>query len=514
MVSVGKPRLDKYGKILSRLFENLALFHILKRVDGPHAVTTHVPATLQDTRRRFLKNLSYICDYRKGGDTTTSMALEDKQKSVVFWVAANSTPNDKAIAFLTEVLELLRNGPKETETEQKALNGRLARICAEFAAPRLKKECKLLHRAARYCEKYLKLDTDTIQQPGESDLTREIDVVNRNLGSSALLGWLSQFSYSGETDTLTLCQTAYDARHDPQMATLRTLSHQLSVAPPETAKTFQVVRHFVGRLAERVRTSACLVQDSLLLGPLLNSYEIRRVDAPNPAKVPPADGLTNLNSIIKRILPANDPRLEDMQSYVAWLSGPMNLEEAIRNMYDEDSGRLCVHSEIQMLEEFHRNQRKFVGSDRYIACSKLACLCCKFYFRHHPGTFVEPESHQKPYLNWRPVELPGGKENMHWLDQRRVLAMLSSELGSAVEMQIVSQQQPNPWQPDSVTNITSSMAAFDLSESQGISGDDTGWSDDSASLAHLNEDDFTDGSVDDSYEHSDDESDGGVELGG
>ncbi|KAM0240566.1 hypothetical protein ACHAPO_002467 [Fusarium lateritium] len=355
MVGVGKPRLDKYDKILSRLFENLALFHILKRVDGPHAVNAHVPTTLQDARRRFLKNLSFICDYRKGGDTTTSMALENKQKSVVFWIAANLTPNDKVISFLTEVLELLREEPKETEGEQKALQNKLAKICAEFAAPRLKKECKLLHRATRHCEEYLKLDTDTVQQPGKN----------------ALLKWLSQFSYSTETDTLVLCQIAYDARHDPQMTTLRTLSQQLNVAPSEIAKTFRAVRHFVGRLAERVRVSTHLVQDSLLLESLLNSYEIGRVDAPIPAKVPPADGLTNLNSIVKRMLPANDPRLEGMQSYVAWLSGPMNLEEAIKNMYDGDSGQLCVHSEVQMLEEFHRNRRNFVGSDRYIACTGL-----------------------------------------------------------------------------------------------------------------------------------------------
>ncbi|RGP73012.1 hypothetical protein FSPOR_2388 [Fusarium sporotrichioides] len=307
MVGVGKPRLDKHGKILSRLFENLALFYILKRVDGPHAVTVHVPATLQDARRRFLKNLSYICDYRKGGDTTTSIALEGKQKRAVFWIASNSTPNDKVIAFLTEVLELLRKEPKETETEteQKALKYRLARICADFAAPRLKKECKLLHRAARHCEEYLKSDANIIKQPG----------------SDALLEWLSQFLYSTRTDTLSLCQTAYDARHDSQMETLRTSSQQLSVAPSETAKAFRDVKHFIGRLAERVRISTHLVQDSLLLGPLLNSYEIKRVDALNLAKVPPADGLTNLNSIVKRMLPANDPRLEEIQSYVAWLSG-------------------------------------------------------------------------------------------------------------------------------------------------------------------------------------------------
>ena len=285
-------------------------------------------------------------------------------------------------------------------------------------------------------------------------------------GVKPLLEWLPRFSDSTNVDTLTLCQTAYDARHDPQMATLRALSQELSVAPSETARAFQAVRHFIGRLAERVRNSTSLIQDTLLLGPLLDSYEIRRVGLPIAAKVPPPDGHTNLNSILKRMLPANDPRLEEMQSYIARLNGPMNLEEAIKDMYGEESGQSCVHAEIQMLEEFHRNKRSFMGNDRYIACSKLACLCCKFYFRHHPGNFLEPESHQKAYLNWRPVDLPGGWNNEHWLDQRKVLAMLARELGDAVQMQISSQQQPNPWQPDSVTNITASATAFDLSESQ------------------------------------------------
>lgn len=167
MVGVGKPRLDKHGKIMSRLFENLALYHILKRVDGPHTVTAHAPTTIQNARRRFLTNLCYICDYRKGGDTTTSIALEQKQQNVVFWIAANTTPNDTVIDFLTEVLAMLKDEPKRTEAEQRSLSDRLARKCADFAAPRLKKECKLFHRAARYCENYLETDDVAIQDSGE-----------------------------------------------------------------------------------------------------------------------------------------------------------------------------------------------------------------------------------------------------------------------------------------------------------------------------------------------------------
>ncbi|PNP84675.1 hypothetical protein FNYG_02304 [Fusarium nygamai] len=491
-MGVGPPRLDKYNKILSRLFENLALFHILKGIDGPHMVTAHAPTDVRGIRRRFLKNLCFICDYRKGGDTTTSIALESQTNEIILWVAANFTPHNKVILFLNDILQQLQRNPKGTEEERERLRQKLTKKCIEFAAPRLKKECKLLWRATRYCERYLQENATAIQ----------------GAERRSLLEWLPRFSATN-TDTLALCQTAYDSRHDLQMSSLESLSRELDVAPRETAMNIKAVRHLIGRLAERIRMPGLLIEDFLKLGPLFTSYQIKKVQAPTPAIVPPADGLRNLNSILKRILRPGDPRLKDMQSYLALLDGPLKLEEAIRSMYDEDNGQARVHSEIQVLEEFHRNQRRFVGGDRYIACSKFACLCCKFYFRHHPGRFEEPESHQKAYLNWRPIELPGGWKNEHWLDQRKALAMLSSELSTAVEKQIETQQGPTPWQPDSVTNITETMSTTSLGavENDEVLGIGDGWSDDSASLAHINEDEFSDESED-----SDNDSDGGVGL--
>ncbi|RKL41739.1 hypothetical protein BFJ72_g5079 [Fusarium proliferatum] len=471
-MGVGPPRLDKYDKILSRLFENLALFHILKGIDGPHMITAHAPTDVRGFRRRFLKNLCFICDYRKGGDTTTSIALESQTNEVILWVAANFTPHNNVILFLDDILQQLQRDPKGTEEERERLRKKLTKKCVDFAAPRLKKECKLLLRATRYCEKYLKEDATAVQGA-------------------------------------VLCQTAYDSRNDPQMSSLGSLSRELGVAPREIVMNIKAVRHLIGRLAERIRIPTLLIEDFLKLGLLFNSYQIKKVQAPTPAIVPPADGLRNLNSILKRILQPGDPRLKDMQSYLARLDGPLKLEDAIRSMYDEDNGQARVHSEIQVLEEFHRNQRSFVDGDRYIACSKLACLCCKFYFRHHPGRFEEPESHQKAYLNWRPIKLPGGWENEHWPHQRKALGMLSSELSTAVEKQIETQQQPTPWQPDSVTNITETMSSVSLGEVEAdkVLGIGDGWSDDSASLAHINEDEFSDHSED-----SDTESDGGAGL--
>ncbi|KAF5593324.1 hypothetical protein FPCIR_5329 [Fusarium pseudocircinatum] len=472
-MGVGPPRLDKYNKILSRLFENLALFHILKGIDGPHMVAAYAPTDVQGIRRRFLKNLCFICDYRKGGDTTTSIALESQANEIILWVAANFTPQNKVILFLNDILQQLQRDAKETEEERERLRQKLTKKCIDFAAPRLKKECKLLLRATRYCERYLQENATAVQGGGKSIERR------------SLLEWLPRFS-ANNTDTLVLCQTAYESRHDLQISSLESLSRELDVAPRETAMNIKAVRHLIGRLAERIRMPGLLIEDFLKLGPLFKSYQIKKVQAPTPAIVPPADGLRNLNSILKRILQTGDPRLEDMQSYLARLDGPLKLEEAIRSMYVEDNGQARVHSEIQVLEEFHRNQR-----------------------RHHPGRFEEPESHRKAYLNWRPIELPGGWKNEHWLDQRKALAMLSSELSTAVEKQIETQQGPTPWQPDSVTNITDTMSTTSLGEVENdeVLGIGDGWSDDSASLAHMNEGEFSDESED-----SDNDSDGGVGL--
>jgi hypothetical protein len=391
------------------------------------------------------------------------MALELLDGVVIFWVASNVSPDDDVLAFLSTVLETLRREPKSSEAERKRLRALITSRSVHFAAPRLRKERAMLMRAARSCESYLTANIDTIKTPGKRKVVIDQHTADRMIGVTSLLKWLFQFS-TPTTDSLTFCQAAYNARHDPQMATLEALKQELRVAPKGTAELFRSVKHLVGRLSEKIRIPGNLVQDSLRLEPLLNSYKIRRVEATIAAKVPVTDGLRNLDSIIRRMLPANDPRLGDMQAYMGQWNGSIRLEDAIRAMYDDEERNHNVHAEIQVLEEFHRNQRRFVEHDPYIACSKLACLCCKLYFKFHPGRFVEPDSHQKTYLNWRPIDLPRGGDSEHWLDQRHVLANLSKELSNLVKEQIITQQQPTPWQPDSTTNITAGMGSVTLSE--------------------------------------------------
>ncbi|RGP77966.1 hypothetical protein FLONG3_3923 [Fusarium longipes] len=510
-MGIGPPRTDKYMRLLSRLFEFLAVFYILKGTNGPHTAISQSRTDQQSVRRRFLTGLCYLCDYRKGGSTTTSIGLESRDDGVVFWIAANSSPDDSVIAFLDITLQNLRGQPHSTIEERETLRAMLTLRSIRFASRRLRKEIRMLAHAARFCEDYLVANMDTITTPGTTEVIEKRHLSDKELGARTLTEWLHQFN-SATIEPLIICQTAYRARHDPQVATLEALKEELKVAPQGTAEPFRSVKHLIGRLAERIRVPAKLIHDySLLLEPLLDSYRIRRVEAPTAARVPMSDGLRNLASISRRMLRADDPRLEDIQSYLEQLDGSMNLEDRIRTMYDDEERQHNVHAEIQVLEEFHRNQRIFVGRDRYIACSKLACLCCKFYFRFHPGRFVEPESHQKAYLNWRPIDLPEGGRDNHWPDQRRVLGHLSKELSNLVEEQIVTQQQPTPWQPDSITNITEVMGSVTLAEIEEESANGDGEQDDLVPLAPLNIGNAVDDN-DDDLGNSDGESDGGVIL--
>ncbi|KAM0434153.1 hypothetical protein ACHAPT_004098 [Fusarium lateritium] len=455
-----------YHRLLARLFEFLALFFILKRAAGPHVITNHDPSTLEATRRRFLKNLCFICDYEKGGDTTTSIAVENRPDCFMFWVAANVTPNSKVVNFLHEVLKRLQSVEALDKLHKQKLEAKLTKDSIKFSTPRLKKECKLLCNAAEKCRGYLTTGISGTSTSGEIQFPPSMAMNHTDWcpDLDTLKNWLLQFSYDTTADILPLCQATYRARNDPQMRTLQVLS-RADGATLEHAKVFHIVEHFVGRLAERIRVPRQLVEDASRLDTLLNSYRVAAIPAPPPAVVPPADGLTNLDSIAGRILRAENPKLEGFREFLATLDQQMGLEDRVRTMYDRDDIQPGVHAELQMLEFFHRGGRVFVDNDRYIACSKLACLVCKLYFRHHPGRFVEPDSHQKVYINWRPILLHEEEKDPLFPEQKRTLSYVGEDISNLLEDHITLQQMNVISHPDSITNITASAdSVFDSSE--------------------------------------------------
>ena len=238
----------------------------------------------------------------------------------------------------------------------------------------------------------------------------------------------------------------------------------LSVEPPYKSSrdavhiTFGLVRHYIGRLGHHIRAVKILVSCASRLADILYSFKVCNISTPaKSASPPPVDGKTRLDSIIVRMLPAGSPDLERYQQALAEMDVKYELSRRFLDNYTNPNFLPRVHAEIQVLEHFHKNKLHFADADRYIACSKSACFCCLLYFRHHPEQFVEPASHRKIYLNWRPPDLDAVCDTISQNFQRDILNSMTRDIRREALYQIGQKMAPPAWHPDSVTGITESV---------------------------------------------------------
>jgi hypothetical protein len=103
-------------KLQHRFYEPLVLLQVLDPFQGDHEPRQRegsppLDHTLPKLRRRFLNELAYVCDYKKGGDTVT--AIFASSCPLVYHLATNKLllPENKVVSFLESLLEHLRDGP-------------------------------------------------------------------------------------------------------------------------------------------------------------------------------------------------------------------------------------------------------------------------------------------------------------------------------------------------------------------------------------------------------------------
>ncbi|POS77924.1 hypothetical protein DHEL01_v203691 [Diaporthe helianthi] len=473
------PRFDPYERLLYRFFEAVYLLSLLGKIRGPHLSTVFDPASLISIRRRFLKNLAFLCDGLKGGDSTTSIAIEDRTDCYVFWVSSNKGPSDTTLKYLGLVLEDIKGFVNSAQDGREGSEDRLIRRGVGFSCERMRKQAHSLVNRATECINYL------LGLPGEKK-------------SLSLSEWLARFMFVkfNEPGLHQLCLEAFRIRNDPEMAVMEKFGQRLhnATCPEDISKSFTRVRHIIGRLAAHVRAVKQLLDDGARLSELVETYEISGVPVPRSAPQPPADSQTNLRGIMIRILKdgVNDARFEKLLGYLSQMDEQVELEKRLIGSHDPERRPHTVHAEVQMLHHFHDNGLKFAEADRYIATSKPACMCCRLYFHHHPATCVEPDTHQRVWPSWGPPLLPLGKDDPGWVEQRRVLNNVCHDIRKEVVMVIEQRQAITFAHPDSLTGDTHSLdAGFSESENDG-SGDSE------------NEDGL--------WDEDDDDDDGGVEL--
>ncbi|KAI0010792.1 hypothetical protein F4779DRAFT_576130 [Xylariaceae sp. FL0662B] len=436
------PRLNPYLRLISRFYEPLVLLRVLGKTRRAHLPGPYDSTPLESKRRRFLRNLSYLCDYEKGGQTTCSIGIEDRPECFNFWVASNKiSVVEKMIAFLEPTLKNVKRtiglgGEKREDGEKKLIH-----MCIQFAKSRVKKEMKLLITATekfKACLERKELETD-----------------------AELVTWLGQFNTLKNRSEADACYLAYKERKSPQMTRLSDIVRKHS-GVSRSAEDFEVLRHYVGRLAHHIRAPKQVLEDAAEFDHLFDEYHIRPV-RPRPSNPrPSADSLTTLSGILRRMLPAGNSKLPEYQKSLDALDQKFQVLRRVLDQYNDKNFQPIVHAEILVLEHFYENQLAFISDDKYIGCSKPACYCCHLYFRYHPFRPVEPESHQNVYPNWGVPALGSGANDSGYKPQLDLLNHMLEPIRKDALDQIERQAKPFKWHADSETGITKSVMTLSL----------------------------------------------------
>lgn len=263
---------------------------------------------------------------------------------------------------------------------------------------------------------------------------------------------------------------AYNARNDAEMNTLRQLGQETGadMSLGHITHLSRTIRHFVGRLADHVRISKQLVEDARRMGHILDQFNVCVILPPANVTPPEADLHTNIEGILNR-MPSSGSGGQSTATRLALcrLESQVDLESKVREHYQKLQTALpVVHSEVQVLEHFHRNRLNFADDDHFIGTSKLSCFCCKLYFRYHPTKPVEPDSHEQVYMLWSPIALPQGSQDTRFLEFREIITNVVRGLSEAFFRRLRENKTLAFRHPNSITGVSRSADETD-SESEG-----------------------------------------------
>jgi hypothetical protein len=151
-------------KLQKRFYEAVVLLNVLSKSQGDHIDEDPLDKAIEpsdlinscEIRRNFLKQLAYICDSEKGGDTATAMAAEQTPQGIVLWIASNKCSpiqEKKVKIYLDGILHKLRHLQKgqENNVEQYIISKSV-----DFCSTRLKDYRNLLKKPLRDCINHFK----------------------------------------------------------------------------------------------------------------------------------------------------------------------------------------------------------------------------------------------------------------------------------------------------------------------------------------------------------------------
>ncbi|KAJ5535385.1 hypothetical protein N7527_001639 [Penicillium freii] len=273
-------------------------------------------------------------------------------------------------------------------------------------------------------------------------------------------------------DRIELCKFAYDHRVSVYIGKLTTeaLQEESISGPAGMRSCFALARHHILRLAHHIRAPKELVADSCHLGHLLQAHNVRGADSLPSVPPPVRDSHTNLRGILNRMYRTDGEEKKTVEDGLLYLNRASfsNIFEHFMEQYTLPGTQ--VHAEVQVLEHFYRRRLSFVDGDKFVACSKPACLCCELYFRHHPARMVVPSSHCKVWTRWSPPLVKEFTKNSTAArEQKQIMSKITQALRDQIIDQVLRRTQMSQWHPDSRTYVTEfrPLDSFNLFEEKG-----------------------------------------------
>ncbi|KAH8816902.1 hypothetical protein F5884DRAFT_721659 [Xylogone sp. PMI_703] len=446
------PGTDPVNPSLQKRFhEALLMLSILDKNQGerldedelPDLDDNYMDLETMKLRRAFLKSLAYLCDYEKGGSSTTAIALEQRPDTVVYWLASNANSTkingeicDQALDFLKDILSSLREVSRKNYASKVA---KLFNKAVVFSSSRIQKYAN-----------WLKGEIEGVLE--------ELKRIDENY-EAELVSWLKNIK-DATGDPEVICRLCYNTRTSVHYRSLQfhTTDGELC------AERFKKIHHWMGRLHHTYKAADTVVFGAFKIGRLLDAFEVRRVECPPSLRPPLEERKPTLFELAGRVVGGNE--VEKLRQDLKYLDTHFHIGECLAEKCTRPPGKQIVHAEIILLDHFWRRRLEFVEKDRYIACSKQACYCCRLYIEEHPGEFALPASHNNCYINWRvpDIDVPKDPNDLDHIKaikaREKILNGMTAKIRIAFIRRVQEQKGPGEYVPDSDSRITSIRARY------------------------------------------------------
>ncbi|KAF4630002.1 hypothetical protein G7Y89_g8139 [Cudoniella acicularis] len=396
-----KPSLHK------RFYEAILMLHILGRnrgdriseEDAHHSDPEPLELDARRLRRPFLRHLAYLCDFEKGGDSATAIAIQQTPQGVVYWVASNevSGKSDRMKDFL---------GNKRIVVYSKKLESDI-----EFVLKRFEK----------------------------GELGQDMSFMNWLRGIKGAL-----------RDPIDICRLCFNIRRSPSFETLQKRAR----SGAECASRFQSIRHQIGRLNHTMKAVKIVIAAGLYLPQLFDDFEIVREQSSRKSPPPLKVRNPSLMELAGRLAPG-PAMIERVREGLQELDQRFQLSGELEKQCINPKWKPRVHAEILLIDRFWNDDMEFFDGDRYIGTSKAACYCCYHYMTSHPLGFKEVPCHNNIYLNWKAPDIYDESDSERIKARENILNEMAQKVKADVLVQINERRGPAKWHPDSWTEISS-----------------------------------------------------------